>query len=71
MTRALQMGEASAAPAHCPGCSTAGNVVPILYGFHSAEAEERARRGKAVLGAYSGGPSAPRWECLVCGARMR
>jgi hypothetical protein len=58
-----------AAPARCPGCS-AGRVVPILYGFHTPEAEERARSGRAVLGAFSRGPDGPRWECLVCGARL-
>ncbi len=71
MAQTSSRSETSIAPARCPGCSTMGNLVPILYGFHSAEAEERARRGKAVLGNYSGGPAAPRWECLVCGARLR
>ncbi len=71
MRPAKSMHQPSAAPALCPGCSTIGHVVPILYGFHSADEEERARSGKAVLGTYSGGPDAPRWECLTCGARMR
>lgn len=71
MRPASTMPRSSPAPAVCPGCSTIGNVVPILYGFHSEDEEERARNGEAVLGTYSGGPDAPRWECLTCGARMR
>ncbi len=71
MRRASSMSEPCGAPGVCPGCSTIGHVVPFLYGFHSAESEERARSGKAVLGTYSGGPGAPRWECLTCGARLR
>ena len=70
MRRAAEVLELSAAPVRCPGCTQAGNVVPILYGFHTAESEERARSGRAVLGVFSGGPNGPRWECLVCGARL-
>lgn len=44
--------------------------MPILYGEHSPDAEERMRRGKAVLG-ISTGHQRPSWECLVCGARLR
>ncbi len=71
MRRAMSMSEAGVARTLCPGCCTIGNLVPILYGFHSADDEERARSGKAVLGTYSEGPGAPRFECLTCGARIR
>ncbi len=71
MRPASSMPQAAFPPTVCPGCSTIGNVVPILYGFHTADDETRARAGKAVLGTYSEGPRAPRWECLTCGARLR
>jgi hypothetical protein len=59
------------APSSCPGCHTVGKVVPIVYGFHTAKAEERSRQGKVVLGMFSAGRLAPRWECLICGTKMR
>ena len=71
MKPARSMDVPSAAAAPCPGCSGVGRLVPILYGFHTPEEEGRARSGEAVLGTYSGGPDAPRWECLTCGARLR
>lgn len=65
------MALAGKAPSTCPGCgSQNGSIVPILYGEHSAEAEDRARRGQAVLGIATGHARAA-WECLVCGARLR
>ncbi len=71
MTVAAKPIDASVPPARCLGCTRVGTLVPILYGFHSADSEARARRGQAVLGVFSAGPNAPRWECLTCGARMR
>ncbi len=59
------------APFPCPGCgSVRGSVVPIVYGVHSAETEDRARRGLVVLGIATS-YERPGWECLVCGAKLR
>jgi hypothetical protein len=70
MRRAAEVLDLDAAPVRCAGCNSLGQVVPILYGFHTPEAEARTRSGSAVLGGFSRGPNGPRWECLVCGARV-
>jgi hypothetical protein len=70
MRRPAGVLDLDAAPAWCRGCNGPGKIVPILYGFHGPEAEARTRNGSAVLGVFSRGPNGPRWECLVCGARL-
>jgi hypothetical protein len=57
-------------PSKCPGCRTTGKLLPILYGEHSPEAEEQSRQGEVVLG-VSCWHEGPRWECLVCGYRLK
>ncbi len=57
-------------PTTCPGCGTRGKLLPILYGEHSREAEEQARQGRVVLGVASE-HEGPRFECLVCGSKLK
>ncbi len=71
MMPAEVLGLRNRAPGTCPGCSSTGQVVPILYGEHTPDDEEQTRLGLAVLGVRTAGDGAPRWECLICGVRLR
>jgi len=45
-------------------------VLPIVYGYPSAEAFEAAARGEVLIGESSGGADDPRWACRSCGWRF-
>lgn len=52
----------------CPECHSS-DVLPILYGYPSAEAFEAAARGELLIGGSSDGDH-PRWGCRSCGRRF-
>ena len=52
----------------CPDCH-ATDVLPILYGYPSADAIEAAARGELLIGNSSDADN-PRWGCRSCGRRF-
>ncbi len=53
----------------CPDCHSS-DVVPILYGYPSAEAFEAAARGELIIGGANIDADNPRWGCRICGRRF-
>jgi len=53
-------------PTQCPKCGSA-KVLPILYGYPSAEALKAALEGKIILGGCTIVTGAPIWRCAACG----
>jgi len=55
-------------PPKCPACGST-EVVPILFGYPTREAELAAERGEIVLGGcmVRGDGSDPEWACRGCG----
>lgn len=55
-------------PQLCPQCGSE-RIRPILWGYPTDEAFERAERGEFVLGGCVVTPNAPNTACLDCQAR--
>ncbi len=53
----------------CPDCHSR-DIVPILYGYPSAEAVAAARRGELRIGGLNIDADNPRWSCRSCGRRF-
>ena len=53
-------------PEKCPKCGSA-KVLPILYGFPSAEALKAGLESKIKLGGCVIKDGAPIWHCAECG----
>ncbi len=53
----------------CPDCHSR-YIVPILYGYPSAEAVAAARRGELLIGGLNIDADNPRWSCRSCGRRF-
>jgi hypothetical protein len=47
----------------CPDCG--GELVPVLYGYPSAEAFKAAQRGELALGGCCVTDDDPNWQCLA------
>lgn len=54
-------------PSKCPDCGT-GNVVRIMRGEPTPEAEELAQAGLVILGGCIVFEGQPRWGCTACGS---
>ena len=52
----------------CPECG--GELVPIVYGYPSAEAFKAAQDGELVLGGCCVSDADPPWECSGCATRF-
>jgi transposase-like protein len=61
-------------PTHTgPTCPTCGSTttIPIVYGYPTGDAMERARRGEFALGGCISSADSPHWACTTCGSRFR
>ncbi len=54
------------APPACPKCGSSENVVPIVYGYPSAELMAAAERGEVKLGGCVITGDDPQWYCKAC-----
>ncbi len=50
----------------CPKCKSI-NVIPIVYGLPTPEAEEEAKKGLFKLGGCIVSEESPKWHCKNCG----
>lgn len=57
--------EDDAGAALCPSCHS-HRIVPIIYGYPTAQTVERAQRGEVVLGGCVVTERSARWMCLDC-----
>ena len=53
-------------PPPCPTCASA-DVIPILWGEPSPEAEEDAKAGRIILAGCVVCDDDPEWHCKRCG----